>query len=319
MPRSLRNYGLPRDLTGILSPPYYSLRGTHAKVPAKNLQKTTMTGHQGPSILLCVFVISLVILSLGSRPAGGVSSVLPEPQNQAEPSRLAKVLKKAEKYCHRLDQAALDFVCLEEVTEMTRHYTPRTDIYLYDYQFIRKGEEIKERRNLLAVNGEKTNIRDSSLNTLVFQYKNVLFGPVGLLGKVWQVYYEFALIEEDTINGERAVVIEAKPRPSLPQPHCYGRFWIKEDDGSVLKIVWDQRSLGNFQGVEEWAKAHESEPQVTAYSEYGLEKNGLRFPSRSYTEIAYINKDKRKFVNAEISILYKDYKFFTVETEIKFD
>jgi hypothetical protein len=306
-------------LTAILRPPYYSLSGTRGKVPAKDIEKTAMPSYRGPFIPFYILLISSAVFSMGTRPAEGASSALSEPQNQAEPSRLARVLKKTEDYCQRLDQAALDFICLEEVTEMTRHYTPRTDIYLYDYQFIRKGEEVKEQRNLIAVNGEKTDIRDSSLNTLVFQYKNVLFGPVGLLGKVWQVYYEFALIEEDTINGERAVVIEAKPRPSLPQPHCYGRFWIKEDDGSVLKIVWDQRSLGNFQGVEEWAKAHESEPQVTAYSEYGLEKNGLRFPSRSYTEIAYINKDKRKFVNAEISILYKDYKFFTVETEIKFD
>jgi hypothetical protein len=264
-------------------------------------------------------LISLEIFSIWSGPAGRIPAIQPDTQSQAEPARLAAILKKAERYCQRLDQAALDFICLEEVTEMTRHYTPRTDIYLYDYQFIRKGEELKEQRNLISVNGEKTDIRDSSLNTLVFQYKNVLFGPVGLLGQVWQAYYDFTWIGEDTINGERAVVIEAKPRPSLPQPHCYGGFWIKEDDGSVLKIVWDQRSLGNFQSVEEWAKAHESEPQVTAYSEYGLEKNGLRFPSRSYTEIAYINKHKRKFVNAEISILYKDYKFFTVETEIKFN
>ncbi len=278
-----------------------------------------MKGRRRLDLLLGISLVSVTIFSMGIRPARRVPPTPQNTQNQASAARLAEVLEKAEMYCHRLDRAALDFICLEEVTEMTRHYTPRTDIYLYDYQFVRKGEEIKEQRNLIAVNGKKTNIRDSSLNTLVFQYKNILFGPVGLLGKVWQAYYEFALIEEDTINGERAVVIEAKPRPSLPQPHCYGRFWIKEDDGSVLKIVWDQRSLGNFQSVEEWAKAHESEPQVTSYSEYGLEKNGLRFPSRSYTEIAYINKDNRKFVNAEISIFYKDYKFFTVETEIKFD
>ena len=60
-------------------------------------------------------------------------------------------------------------------------------------------------------------------------------------------------------------------------------------------------------------------PEITAYSEFGFEKNGLRFPSRSYTENAYILKDKRKFVNAEMTIVYKDYKFFTVETEIEYD
>jgi len=202
--------------------------------------------------------------------------------------------------------------------DVSRSETAQTDVYLYDYQFIRKDLETKEKRNLIAVNGKKTNIQDSSLNTVMFQYKNVLFGPVGLLSKSWQAYLDYRIIGEDTINKERAVVIEATPGPAVNEPHCYGRIWIKEDDGSVLKIVWDQKSLGNFQSVEEWAKAYDAEPQITAFSEYGCEKNGLRFPSRNYTENAQVKKDKQKFVNAEISIRYKKYRFFTVETEIKY-
>jgi hypothetical protein len=152
----------------------------------------------------------------------------------------------------------------------------------------------------------------------MFQYKNVLFGPVGLLSKSWQAFHDYRLIGEDKILNEKAVVIEATPGIMLIEPHLCGKIWLKEDDGSVLKIVWDQKSLGNFQSIEEWAKLHDAEPQITAFSEYGFEKNGLRFPSRNYTEQAYIRKDKRKFANAEISIFYKDYKFFTVETEIKY-
>jgi hypothetical protein len=67
------------------------------------------------------------------------------------------------------------------------------------------------------------------------------------------------------------------------------------------------------------ARPHDAALQITAYSEYGFEKNGLRFPSRSYTEYAYIEKNKRKFVSAEISIFYTNYKFFTVETEVKYE
>ena len=89
-------------------------------------------------------------------------------------------------------------------------------------------------------------------------------------------------------------------------------------DGSVLKIVWDQTSLGNFGEIAEWAEANEAEPRITAYSEYRFEKNGLRFPSRNFTQQAYIRKDRSKFVNAEISIVYKGYKFFTVETAVKY-
>jgi len=67
--------------------------------------------------------------------------------------------------------------------------------------------------------------------------------------------------------------------------------------------------------AQEWADAHDAEPQIISFSEYGFEKNGLRFPSRSYTDQAYLRKDRGRFSSAEISVVYKDYKFFTVETE----
>jgi len=278
-----------------------------------------MTGHQWPALLSNFIFVSLAFFPIGDQPASFVTSVRQGTQEQEASLRLAAILKKSGEYCQRLDRAALDFVCLEEVTEMTRHYTPQTDVYLYDYQFVRKGQETREKRNLIAFNGKKANIPDSPLSSFMFQYKNVLFGPVGLLSKAWQSYHDFRLVGEDTLNNERAAVVEATPNAFLLTPHCYGKIWIKEDDGSVLKIVWDQRSLGNFQSAEEWAKIHEAEPQITAYSEYGFEKNGLRFPSRSYTENAFIEKNKRKFVNGEISISYKNYRFFMVETEIKYD
>lgn len=242
----------------------------------------------------------------------------PNTQERADQPRLGAILKKSGEYCQKLEQAALDFVCLEEVTELSAHFTPETNVYLYDYQFIRKTKETKEKRNLIAVDGKKTNIKDSPLHAVMFRYENVLFGPVGLLSKSWQAHHEYKFIGEDTIDKEKAVVIEATPGPALVKPHCYGRIWIKEDDGSVLKIVWDQRSLGNYKTVEEWARIHEAEPLITAFSEYGLEKNGLRFPSRNYSEQAYVNSDKRKIVNARISVIYKKYKFFTVETEVHY-
>jgi hypothetical protein len=269
-----------------------------------------------------------------------ISSTGQNAPGQADRLRLAALLEKSADYCRRLENVALDFVCLEEVKEASGYYASNTDgylydyqfnrmqpsrsdkgqgdVYLYDYQFIRKDRETKEKRNLISVNGKKTNVQDSSLQTVMFQYKNVLFGPAGLLSKSWQDYFEYRLIGEDTINKERAVVIEATPGPALNEPHCYGKIWIKEADGSVLKIVWDQKSLGNFQSVEAWAKVNDAEPQITAFSEYGFEKNGLRFPSRNYTENALVKKNRQKYVTAEISVHYKNYKFFTVETEIKY-
>jgi hypothetical protein len=248
-----------------------------------------------------------------------VSSLRLTPHPHADQPRLAAILKKSEDYCRRLDRAALDFVCLEEVTEFSRYWSPHTDVYLYDYQFIRKNQAAQEKRNLLAVNGKKADSRDSTLKTAMFQYENVFFGPIGLLSESWQAYLEYQIVGDEIFNKEKAVVIEAVPGPRLSEPHPWGRVWIKEDDGSVLKIVWDQKSLGNFQSIEEWAKTHNAVPQVSAFSEYGFEKNGLRFPSRNFSEQAYADEDGKIFVNARISVIYKNYKYFTVETEIKYD
>ena len=242
------------------------------------------------------------------------------PSQQApDDPRLAAILKKAADYCGRLDKAALDFVCLEDVAEMTRRYTPRTDVYLYDYQFVRKGAETREKRDLISFNGKKTSVGDSPLYTVMFQYKNVLFGPVGLLSHAWQAYHDYRLIGEDVFNNEKAVVVQVTPNAFLVTPHCYGQVWIREEDGSVLKIIWDQESLGNFQSAEEWARVHDAKPLITAFSEYGYEKNGLRFPSRSYTENSLVNKENQKYIGGAMLISYKNYKFFTVETEIKYD
>jgi hypothetical protein len=274
--------------------------------PVKNKRR----GH--PGILL---LSGCILISLAPRPFGRQ----PGTQEQADSSRLAAILKKTGEYCQRLDRAALDFICLEDVTEMTRSLTPHTDHYIYDYQFIRKNEETREKRNLVEVNGKKAAVKDSPLNTVAFQYKNVLFGPVGLLSHDWQAYYDYRLAGEEIFNNKKAVVIEATPNAFLTTPHPYGKIWINEEGGSVLKIVWDQKSLGNFQSAREWAEIHDAEPQITAFSEYGIEKNGLRFPSRSYTENAFIDKDKRVTINSSMLIIYRDYKFFTVETEVKYD
>jgi hypothetical protein len=265
-------------------------------------------------------------------------------QTQEYQQRLAAILRKAKGYCQRLERAALDFVCQEEVSERyddtreaiqdyfftgpTGRYigtepirmarpTQKNSTYLYDYQFIRKNQQTKEKRDLLEVNGKKSR-QDSWARPSQFQYENILFGPVGLLGESWQPYHDYKIIGEDIINGEKWVVVEAILKASLDRPHAYGKVWVDEDEGSVFKIAWDQKSLGNFKIIEERAGRLKAEPQVTSLSEYGFEKNGLRFPSRDSTEEAYLKKDGKKFVRAETIIVYKNYRFFTVETEITY-
>jgi hypothetical protein len=68
-----------------------------------------------------------------------LSSFPPHPPAQTDRIRLEAILKRSEEYFRRLDKAALDFVCLEEVRETSRYYASDKDGYLHDYQFNRSA------------------------------------------------------------------------------------------------------------------------------------------------------------------------------------
>ena len=95
-------------------------------------------------------------------------SVQPCAQEAADQARLAAILKKSAEYCSRLERAALDFICFEEVTEETVRFTRKTTVYLYDYQFVRKDKKAQEKRELISVDGQKSKDRKSSLQTVMF-------------------------------------------------------------------------------------------------------------------------------------------------------
>jgi len=184
----------------------------------------------------------------------------------AEEIRLRAVLNKAIRYCRRLERAALDFVCLEEISEKIDYsreredeiYVPlntgiRTQIkiakrkqentYLYDFQFTRKADFKKENRTLFEKNGKKAKEQDAPLETSVFQVRNVLFGPLGLLSENMQGYHHYQFVGEEEVLGEKAVVIDATPTNTLAGAHDFGRVCNKESIGSVLKIDWKNDSL----------------------------------------------------------------------------
>ena len=259
----------------------------------------------------------------------------------AEEVQLSTVLNRALRYCRRLENVALDFVCLEEISEridLSRDkedevYVPmgagiRTQIkiakkkqentYLYDFQFTRKGELKRENRNLLEKNGKPVKEKDASLETSVVQVRNVLFGPLGLLSENGQGYHDYQWVAEEDIQGEKAVVIDVTPKKTLTGTHGYGRVWVRENDGAVLKIEWKPESISGYEELVDRAKKYGSELSIALVTEYGFEKNGIRFPSRDYSEEAYLKPDGKKFIRSRTSVIYKDYKFFTVETDIKY-
>jgi len=103
------------------------------------------------------FSLFLIILSISAE----VPLTTSHEENNL--STLNKILKKASEYCQRLEKSVLDYVCIEEVTEVTMHKLYVQDqptnfqtrvhrkkkTYRYDYQMIRKKRGITENRILI--------------------------------------------------------------------------------------------------------------------------------------------------------------------------
>ena len=144
------------------------------------------------------------------------------------------------------------------------------------------------------------------------------FGPIDLLSRRGQFYHDYKIVKEEVLNQEQVAIIEATPNISFPQHSTFGKIWVRESDFVILKILWNEKSINNLQYAEERAAQLKAKPQITLISEFDIEKNGIRFPSRVIFEEAYINRQGKKLVASEIAVTYKDYKFFTVEVDVKY-
>lgn len=260
-------------------------------------------------------------------------------------------LKAARTYCRRLEQAALDFVCREEVIEViksgrddlqgiriavTRDYggaderpsmavdkplvdgpAPETKktLFTYDYQFVRRDGKVTEKRELLKKNGRVPRPEDRTASTEAFKFSDILMSPIQLLDERFQDFYDYRLAGTEKAAGTPAWVLDVAPRNRLLGPYLGGKIWLAKKGGAVLKIEWDPRTFEHYESIVLRAKGFNAEPRVVSLTEFGFEKNGLRFPSRDSTEEAYlVGSDRTKFVRASTTVVYKGYKFFTVET-----
>ena len=252
---------------------------------------------------------------------------------------LEKILEKSADYCKRLANSVLFFVCKETIKEEIYYRAPvsiRTvsplgtvrmqmvgghrekNTYVYDYQLIRKENKIKESRTLLEENGRKMNKKNAPLKTKIFEHKNVIMGPVGLLSEYWQQFHDYKIVKEAKFKGEKVIVLEAVPKYGFKLNQLSGKIWVKKSDFTILKTEWNQQSIENYDKIEELAKELGAKPLITLVSEYAFEKKGIRFPSRYSIKEVYILRGRKRFLRSRKTVIYKDYQFFTVETDIKY-
>ncbi|MGD1010776.1 MAG: hypothetical protein ABR951_11590 [Candidatus Aminicenantales bacterium] len=278
---------------------------------------------------------SVPALLPAGHPGSWAVEACPEPSAASE-TDLSSLLGRAADYCDKLSRTVLNFVCRERIEEW--YYAPGNDVnevtgmgmifisdhvercrYVYDYQLVRdRAGLIQESRTLLAEQGKKVHVPNAPLKTHIFKHAYVVMGPLGLLSRNHQVDFEYKVVREEKVGGEPAVVIEATPKPGVQLDYLFGTIWLRKRDAGILKIQWNPSSIENYAGVEEVARQLGRKPDILMTSEYSFEKNGIRFPSRYTVKESYLGKLGRRFQHSETDVTYDQYKFFTVETEVKF-
>ena len=257
---------------------------------------------------------------------------------------LEEILNKESEYCRRLELAALDFVCLEVITEKINQsrdikfdqrssFDGTTDgswvrpelvmppskvkrTFLYDFQFVRNGGRIIETRTMLEENGKKKKEENAKLKTANFTYQSALLGPLGIFGARWHELYNYQTSGVGKVADRPVVIIDVAPKAPHPEvPFLFGRAFVDKGTLDILRIEWSDQRIGNFAAFERRGKRYKMTPKISVVSEFGVEKNGIRFPSRHWIEEAYIDKKGRRFVRSETSVIYKDFKFFTVSVD----
>ncbi|MCX6561030.1 MAG: hypothetical protein NTZ26_11040 [Candidatus Aminicenantes bacterium] len=263
------------------------------------------------------------------------------PAQEAQDPVLTALLGKLSAYAARLEGSVLDFVCREEIAE---RIDPALDVraasplvpdafrdriygklisaknhYVYDYQCVRgKNGLVRETRTLLDDNGKKTNVPDAKLKTEVFVFGMPLLGPVGIFAERFRPFYDYKITGREKVDGKPALIIEATPTAERPgATNLYGKAWVGAEDGEILKIEWSESRVGRREIFEERAEKYQMQPRITLRSEFSAEKNGIRFPSMLWMEEAYLNTRGRAFIRSTTTVAYKDFKFFTVEVDVR--
>jgi len=298
---------------------------------------------KGKVLVLFVSLLSLLIFISGH----GYSDT-PIQVDNGQPE-LNEILKKCSAYCEKLSTSVLYFVCQEKVEELTYVYGSTTRIdsantaisevrnrdlgvqewrdrrrlqsknkYVYDYQLMRQDNKIKEVRQLLEENGKKLKPKYSELDNLRFKHEKIIMGPIALLNDFWQHYHDYRIVKRVKYRGDQVIILDVTPKPEYILNHLYGKVWVKISDGSVVKIEWSQTGIEGYDMLEAMAEAMQMEPRINLCTEYDYEKNGLRFPSKFTLEETYVGAKRRKAIKSKKVVEYEGYKFFTVETEIKY-
>jgi len=194
----------------------------------------------------------------------------------------------------------------------------RTKTFLYDYQLVKKGKELREKRILLEEDGEEKYEENVELRPVRYSGRYMVYGPVGFLSKHWQQHFEHKIVGEDVIDDKKAIIIESTPKKGREVNYNFGRVWVEEKNFCILKIEYDPKSIKDYKDELLHSPIGDLSKKVIWATHFGVEKNGVRFPSQQLIQEFYVNSEGESLLIEKIAFMYEDYKFFIVETDVKY-
>lgn len=287
----------------------------------------------------CVFILLAFLLLVFNLSYINASSIQSNQNKEIE-----EILLKSSQYCNKLAHAVLDFVCKEKVVidfftlgesgtlsrievqsrgrqqeigveGWRKQRKIKTQKLIYDYQLVSKDFKLNEQRILLEVDGKKASKESKDIQRR-FPHSLLVLGPIGLLSEYWQKRHDYKIKKKGRLFGEKIFVVEAVPKPECTTEHLWGKVWISQDDFSILKIEWNQESAMGYESLIQDAKQQNLQPDFTLIAEYEYKKNGIRFPSKFVLEENYKHPKYKLIKNSKKTVVYYDYKFFTVKTDV---
>ena len=264
-------------------------------------------------------------------------------------SDLAQILEGVAAYCEKLETAALEFICEEKIGEthynfatepkwgglvvsshdtgqiVSQAFFPQWDPqrtiksdYVCDYLFVRRGDQVEERRVVLKDNGKKMPDRATLLEEKRFIALNPVLAAVDLLGRGRQALFNYRIISRTDFRGRKAAVLEIIPKSGNSRGVEYAKVWVDSENSQILRSEVQGVPIEGYDDVLRDSVQFRVRPYLLTTHTYEFEKNGIRFPGQSTIRVEYPKRGeftKDRTLKLKIDMKYDKYQFFSVETD----
>jgi hypothetical protein len=273
------------------------------------------------------------------------------------PSEMEKILKGTARYCEKLKQSAFHYICNERIHETmvplgvdvltaesyrdsisqtarleypvrSRSAKPKVLKFRFSYRLIKKGSQIKEKREIIKLTADNSNGEVTSVDvtqkekpTHFFSEKSI-FAPITTFSADRQEKYKYTFIKYESYKNQNHAVIEALPKKTAYNP-LYGIFWIDLQDYSVRKIEAAPSSIQGYKHLLNLSKELKTKLYLSLQLNFDYIHDGIRFPTRVFFQEIYKGgpllrriTGRSQWEKNHTEFLYDDYRFFHVKMDV---